>query len=62
MQDRKVHSDEARRKLRDLLDAVEHDGEHVTILRYDTPVAVMVPVEWHRQALAAIANSTENQP
>jgi prevent-host-death family protein len=46
MDDRQVHSDEARRKLRDLLNAVEHDGEHVTILRYDTPAAVLMPVEW----------------
>lgn len=57
MTDRTVHSDDARRKLRELLNAVEHDGEHVTILRYDTPAAVMVPVEWHRQALAAIADA-----
>ena len=54
MTDRTVHSDDARRKLRELLNAVEHDGEHVIILRYDTPAAVMVPVEWHKQALAAL--------
>lgn len=49
MTDRTVHSDDARRRLRELLNAVEHDGEHVTILRYDTPAAVMVPVEWHER-------------
>jgi prevent-host-death family protein len=55
MTDRQVHSDDARRKLRELLNAVEHDGEHVTILRYDTPAAVMVPVEWYKAAKAKIA-------
>jgi prevent-host-death family protein len=52
MEDRQVHSDEARRNLRELLNAVEHDGEHVTILRYDTPAAVMVPVEWYETVKA----------
>lgn len=45
MTSRTVQSDDARRKLRELLNAVEHDGEHITILRYDTPAAVMVPVD-----------------
>jgi len=54
-EDRRMHSDEARRNFRELLNAVEHGGAHVTILRYDTPTAVIVPVEWHRAALAAIA-------
>ena len=46
-EDRWVRSDEARTKLRDLLDEVDRDGAHVYILRYDRPVAVMVPVEWY---------------
>jgi prevent-host-death family protein len=61
MEDRQVHSDEARRKLRDLLNAVEHDDAHVTILRYDTPAAVMVSVEWYKQARAAIAESEQGE-
>lgn len=51
-----MRSDEARSHLRDLLDAAEH-GEHITILRYDKPAAVLVPVEWHREALAAMGAS-----
>jgi prevent-host-death family protein len=51
---RQVRSDEARTRFRALLNAVEHDGEHITILRYDEPAAVLVPVEWHREALAAL--------
>ena len=50
---RQIHSDEARRNFRDLLNSVEHDGEHVTILRYDTPAAVIVPVEWYKAAKEA---------
>jgi prevent-host-death family protein len=52
MTERQVHSDELRRKSRELLNEVEHGGAHVTILRYDTPAAVMVPVSWYRRMLA----------
>ena len=48
-------SDEAKRNFRSLLNHVEHDGEHITILRYNTPAAVIVPVEWYEQARAALA-------
>ena len=49
---RRVRSDEARRNLRDLLDEVAL-GAHVTILRYDKPAAVLVPVGWYEEAEAA---------
>lgn len=52
-----MQSDEARRKFRELLDEVDRDGEHVTILRYQTPVAVIVPLRWYTDALMAIADS-----
>lgn len=52
--DRCIRSDEARRNFRGLLNEVEHGGTHVTILRYDTPAAVIVPVEWHRAAVARL--------
>ena len=58
-EERQIHSDEARRNFRDLLNSVEHDGEHITILRYDTPAAVIVPVEWHEQAKALIAGGQD---
>lgn len=61
MIDRQVRSDEARRNLRELLNAVEHDGEHVTILRYDTPAAVLVPVEWYRDAQTALIDAKEGR-
>jgi len=51
--DRQVRSDEARRNLRDLLNDVEHHDVHVTILRYDKPAAVLVPVGWYEEAEAA---------
>ena len=56
--ERQVRSDDARRHLRDLLNEVERDGSHITILRYDTPSAVLVPVGWHEQAEKALGEST----
>lgn len=61
MEDRQVRSDEIRRNLRQLLNAVERDGEHVTILRYDTPAAVIVPVEWYRDAQVALVDRSEGR-
>lgn len=53
---RDVRSDEARRQFRDLLDEVQGDaGAAIRILRYDTPVAVIVSQEWYEQATAQIA-------
>jgi prevent-host-death family protein len=48
--DNRVRSDEARRRFRELLNEVEHGGAHITILRYDTPSAVLVPVGWYERA------------
>ena len=53
--DRAVTPDDVRRGFRELLNEVEHDNEHVTIMRYDTPSVVVVPVEWYEQAKAQIA-------
>ena len=50
--ERWVRSDEARAKLRDLLDEIARDGAHIYVLRYDTPAAVMVPVEWYERVKA----------
>jgi prevent-host-death family protein len=58
MTDITVRSDEARRNLRELLDQVARDY-HVTILRYDKPVAVMVPVDWYEDAEAAWSAQVE---
>ena len=52
-----MQSDYARREFRALLDKVDRDGEHVTILRYQTPVAVIVPLRWYEDALMAIEDS-----
>jgi antitoxin (DNA-binding transcriptional repressor) of toxin-antitoxin stability system len=54
-----VRSDEIRRALPGLLSEVEHQGEHVTVLRYRTPAAVIVPIGWHRQAQAILADHRE---
>jgi PHD/YefM family antitoxin component YafN of YafNO toxin-antitoxin module len=50
--DRWVRSEEARAKLRNLLDDIAR-GAHVYVLRYDKPAAVLVPVEWYERVRAA---------
>ncbi len=57
---REIRSDEARRTLRDILDEIEHDGEHVTVLRYQRPAVVMVPVEWYQKARAALSEGVHD--
>ena len=52
--DRWVRSDEARAKLRDLLDDIASDGAHIYVLRYDKPAAVLVPVEWYEDVKAKL--------
>ena len=52
--DQWVRSDEIRRRLRDLLEDVEHQGAHVYVLRYDKPAAVIVPVDWYEATKTAI--------
>ena len=49
--EREIGSDDARRNWRELLNAVENGGEHVTILRWGKPAVVVVPAGWHDQAL-----------
>ena len=58
--DREVSSGEARSNFRELLNAVEHDGQRVAILRYGRPGAVLVPIDWYvQQAGTAYAASEE---
>jgi prevent-host-death family protein len=54
MDPEEVSVGEARRDLRKLLNSVEHDSAHITITRYGTPAAVIVPREWYEQAKAAL--------
>lgn len=44
---------DARLKMREILSAVER-GEQVLITRYETPTAVVVPVEWAERARTAL--------
>ena len=59
---KQVQSGEARRDLSSLLDEVEHHGVHVTVLRYTTPAAVIVPPDWYARAAQALAASSEPDP
>ena len=51
---KQVLSDEVRRTWRETLNEVEHHDMHVTVLRYSTPAAVIVPVGWYLAASAAL--------
>lgn len=51
---KEMSSDEARRNFRQVLNEVEHDGEHVTIKRYSITAAVLVPVDFYRSARQAL--------
>ena len=54
---RRVTADEARRNFRELLNEVEHDRQHVTIMRYGQPAAVMVPVEWYSKKAGEVSDA-----
>ena len=60
--DKQVQSGEARRDFSSLLDEVEHHGVHVTVLRYTTPAAIIVPPDWYARAVQALAASGEPDP
>jgi prevent-host-death family protein len=49
-----IQSNEARIKLRAVLNSVMQ-GEHVTITRYNTVEAVVVPMDWYERAVGMIA-------
>ncbi len=48
MPDKQIRSDEVRRNFAALIDEVRTEQAHITILRYDKAVAVIVPVEWYQ--------------
>lgn len=57
--DRWVRSDEARDRFRDLIDEVQQEDAHIYVLRYDKPVAVIVPVGWREQMMALISQEAQ---
>jgi prevent-host-death family protein len=48
--DRAVTPDDVRRGFRELLNEVEHDDVHLTVIRYGKRAAVIVPVDWYEAA------------
>ena len=62
MAGRHVLSEEARRGFSSLLDEVEHHAAHITVLRYKTPAAVIVPPEWYERACRALGEAPEPDP
>jgi antitoxin (DNA-binding transcriptional repressor) of toxin-antitoxin stability system len=56
-----IQSKALRDDMRRVLDEVQHDGEHVTILRYSQPAGVIVPPGWHERAEALMAKYGETE-
>lgn len=50
---RTIEATQARRKLRELIDAVQHEHENIIICRYGIPVAILVPVDGRAAAVLA---------
>lgn len=48
-----------RRELRERVRAVTEDGEHDVFTHYGKPVAVLVPIEWYRDAARAVGDPTD---
>ena len=49
-----VRADQLRRELRWLLDDLSHDSDPVAILRYQTPIGVLVSADWFKRACDAL--------
>jgi PHD/YefM family antitoxin component YafN of YafNO toxin-antitoxin module len=62
MADKQLLSEEARRNFGALLGEVQYQGVHVTVMRYKTPAAVIVPPDWYARAVEALAASNPEHP
>lgn len=51
---RQVRSNYLRGHLADVISEIDRHGAHVAVLRYNTPVAVIVPAEWWERAARAL--------
>jgi prevent-host-death family protein len=58
---RTVNIEEARAKLGDVVARAQLAGEPTTILRYKTPAAVVVSVEWYEQAAECLNRHREGE-
>lgn len=55
---RVLSSGDARTNFRQVLTDVDK-GDHITIERYGTPTAVVVPTEWYERARVALEKETD---
>jgi prevent-host-death family protein len=51
----KIPTEEARKKLGDLLNSAAFAGEHTAITRHGKVAGVLVPADWHAAATEALA-------
>lgn len=50
---------EIRLNMGDVFRAIEERGEHIVFARRGKPTAVLVPIDWYRDAAAAMGDPTE---
>jgi hypothetical protein len=48
-----------RREMAERVRAVTEDGEHDVFTHYGKPIAVLVPIEWYRDAARAVGDPTD---
>jgi PHD/YefM family antitoxin component YafN of YafNO toxin-antitoxin module len=51
---KQILSDDARKRFREVIDDIQQNNEHYLVLRYQTPSAMIVPVNWFERAKAAL--------
>lgn len=54
-----VRLEDARKNLGNLVDEAERDGVHFPMSKYGRTKAVVVPIDWYRQAREAVGDPTD---
>ena len=60
MENNQIGSNQARDNFAEVLTDVEHNGAHVTVMRYKKPAAVIVPIDWYEQAKGLLENGEQS--
>ena len=50
-----------RNDMHDVLNRVQHDGEHIPVTRYRQTSAFIVPPDWYERAAALMAEHEQNR-
>ena len=60
MENNQIGSNQARDNFAGVLTDVEHNGAHITVMRYKKPAAVIVPIDWYEQAKGLLENGEQS--